>query len=507
MSNQRKYPNILENRNPDQERGIPLWNSIILRLPLYFGICAILIGVAEFFIVRAAWRNLTAEVEQKAHWDLAAEIALRIQPLCSKNLLDLSLDEELYKLSELLPNVDFYFLDSKGTILKYYIRSGGVTHNSVPLAPILSALSEQPTSPPLLNLDPTSSENKLVVFSTAPLHIAGAPGYLYLVLESRGLQSLKTATGQYYILSILSHGLMSLVAISLILASILALYMRQRLRSLKSKVEAFRKGEYQGRVDVQGKDEISLLSTTLNEMANAIENRDEQLRKQDALRRRLIASLAHDLRGPLTATQGVVETLSEHSQSLSSEEIQELLTTAKSSIRFQGALVADLFELSKLEAIDQAPELAPFSLLEAVEEASATLSNAAKENGIKLDIRSQIENTYVEADVMLIGRVLHNLIGNAINYSPEGSTVFISISSVEQKVRCSIGDQGPGIPEEERELIFQPFHRTKGAKEAIKGGTGLGLAIVHRILSLHKTNIELESGEKGSTFSFSLPRA
>jgi len=115
---------------------------------------------------------------------------------------------------------------------------------------------------------------------------------------------------------------------------------------------------------------------------------------------------------------------------------------------------------------------------------------------------------FVRADIGLIERVLENLIENAIKYTPEGGRVSLSLIPGTDSIEARVADNGPGIPEEDRERIFERFYRVEKSRADAPEGTGLGLAITRRILQLHDSPIRVESlPGHGASFSFQLPLA
>ena len=122
-------------------------------------------------------------------------------------------------------------------------------------------------------------------------------------------------------------------------------------------------------------------------------------------------------------------------------------------------------------------------------------------------VESPEQQVHVNADAQALGMALSNLVSNALQYSPEGEEVRVTIASADEEVRIDVVDRGPGIPPEEQERVFERFYRVDKARSRKLGGTGLGLSIVRHVVAAHHGRVELESEPgRGSCFSIFLPR-
>ena len=253
-------------------------------------------------------------------------------------------------------------------------------------------------------------------------------------------------------------------------------------------------------------DEIEHLRRSFEEMALRINEQMQRLQQTDSLRRELVANVSHDLRTPLALLQSHLETIRLKEDEFSPEERQRYMEIALQNIIHLNTLVNELFELAKLDANEVTPECEPFALPELVQDVVHKFQLRADQEDIELVY--DIANTaipFVVADIGLIERVLDNLLDNAIQHTPHGGTVTISLTPGQQHVTVQVRDTGHGIAEHELPYVFDRFY--KGARNARnQGGAGLGLAIVQRILELHGSVIEANSQSNiGTAFSFDLP--
>ncbi|MGI9544007.1 MAG: HAMP domain-containing sensor histidine kinase, partial [Cyclobacteriaceae bacterium] len=273
---------------------------------------------------------------------------------------------------------------------------------------------------------------------------------------------------------------------------------------------SFQSGNLQARVPIKSKGEISQLGTSFNEMADTIVQNIEKMKATENLRRELIANVSHDLRTPIAIIHGYVETMIMKADSLDEADRKKYMSTILESTDKLKKLVADLFELSKLEAKEIEPKKEPFFITELIQDISQKHKLMAGEKSITIVPVISKDLPMVHADVSLIERVLQNLIDNAIKFTEDGGIITIETHREADQVEVKVSDTGEGIPEEEIPHIFERYHTlsdgAKNKKLLDKVSTGLGLAIVKKILEIHNTTINLTSKlNKGSSFYFSLP--
>lgn len=223
-----------------------------------------------------------------------------------------------------------------------------------------------------------------------------------------------------------------------------------------------------------------------------------ELNKQKTER---LNAISHDLRGPLANIKAYAETLSESGDELAEEERASFLATIREEADRLRDLLDGLLDLSRLEAGVLTMEREPLLLRHLAERAIASFPTA--EHRIDVEVPDDL---FILGDRRRIGQVLHNLIENAIKYSPQGGAIRIAATRTDDEVFISVSDQGVGIPRHQWNKIFEPYHRAETVGQI--SGTGLGLAICKGIVEAHSGRIWVESAVGvGSTFSFTLPVA
>jgi signal transduction histidine kinase len=241
-------------------------------------------------------------------------------------------------------------------------------------------------------------------------------------------------------------------------------------------------------------------------MAERIAAQMGELKRQDEMRREMVANISHDLRTPLTSLQGYLETLTLKAGQLSEEDRNRYLDVAVRQSRKVSHLAQELFELARLECDVVKPQKERFALAELVQDVLQKFELAAREKGVALRASVAPELPAVMADLGMIERVLTNLLDNALRHTPAGGWVAVELTRVREGVGVRVSDNGGGIPAEIRADLFERPSPLRGGDGRASGG--LGLLIVKRILKLHDCVIRLdEKVEAGAAFSFALPAA
>ncbi|MGZ8920598.1 MAG: sensor histidine kinase [Limisphaerales bacterium] len=229
-----------------------------------------------------------------------------------------------------------------------------------------------------------------------------------------------------------------------------------------------------------------------------------RIKQLENVRKEFVANVSHELRTPLTSIKGYVETLLDGAKDDPAVATKFLHTIHKHSDRLT-FLIEDLLTLSHLESGQAFIQRQLISLRPIIDRVYEELQATAAQRDIALEITVGAD-LEMNADADRVQQVLHNLIENAIKYGRPGGSVKIGGKRLSNEVRISVQDNGPGIPDDAKERIFERFYRVDRARSRDQGGTGLGLAIVKHIVQLHGGKVWVDSilGQ-GSTFYFTLP--
>jgi signal transduction histidine kinase len=268
----------------------------------------------------------------------------------------------------------------------------------------------------------------------------------------------------------------------------------RRLGRLEASVRRVAAGELDTRVGEAGGDEIGRLGASFNAMAERLEESREQILEADRQRRRFLADVTHDLATPLTTIRGYAETLLDPNVPKTDEEkLGYVRFIHEEALRMDG-LVTDLLDLARVEsgAVRLDCERLDLAVLAtaAVERARSAFVAA----GLRIEGPSAGSAVTIDGDRSRIEQVFDNLLNNAIQHVPSGSTVRVRVASNGEALLI-VEDDGPGFPAEDLPHVFERFYRGNHARPA--GGTGLGLAIVRGIARAHGGDAQAENPTQG----------
>ncbi len=293
--------------------------------------------------------------------------------------------------------------------------------------------------------------------------------------------------------------------IAMILGYFFSTTVTERIQSLKEAAEKIAEGDLETRVPVAGRDELSSLALTFNQMAEQLQTADRKQRELEGLRRDLVAWASHDLQTPLTSMRAILEALADGVVD-EPEMVRRYLNTAQKDVLSLSALIDDLFQMSQLDAGGFPLNRANSSLGDLVSDTLESFSELAYRESVRLEGRVEPNVDPVQMDTQAIGRVLNNLIGNALRHTTAGGEIMVHARRTGQGVEVSVRDSGEGIQAEDLPHIFERFYRGEKSRNRGTGGAGLGLAIARGIVRAHGGVIWVESDiGQGTTFIFTIP--
>lgn len=228
------------------------------------------------------------------------------------------------------------------------------------------------------------------------------------------------------------------------------------------------------------------------------------LMQNDEIKKDLFSTISHQLKTPLTAIRMALHLLLEENIGSLNEKQADLLISARDESGRLNGIIDNLLDIRRLEAGSARLDLRALPAGELAAEAILPQQRRAQDKGVRIEVDAPCDLPPVRADR---GRILYafaNLLANAVTYSPVGGTVRLTVRSEEGRVVFSVRDEGPGIPKEYQERIFEKFFRVPG--RSAEGGAGLGLSIAREIVVAHGGTISFRSAPgQGATFTFSLP--
>lgn len=229
-------------------------------------------------------------------------------------------------------------------------------------------------------------------------------------------------------------------------------------------------------------------------------------KETDTLKEEFIGLVSHELRNPLTVLIGALQTALEDGAKLSREDMAQLLSDAALEAHHMSDMVGNMLDLSRSDANRLSLEIEPIDVSEVIKVMSRKFQLRYPSRAIATDLPRDLPR--LRADRLRVERVLHNLLHNAIKYSPEGGEIRVAAKTTDCELVVCVKDQGIGISEEDQSGLFQPFHRAADASKIDAQGSGLGLVVCRRIVEAHGGRLWVESkAGRGSTFFFTMPLA
>ncbi len=298
---------------------------------------------------------------------------------------------------------------------------------------------------------------------------------------------------------------------AMVLGYFLSSAITDRVHQLKDAAEKLAEGDLKTRVVVQGRDEVAMLSRSFNQMAEQLETADRQQRELEQMRADLIAWVGHDLQTPLASIRAILEAL-EDGVVDDPATVQRYLNTAQRDVRSLSSLIDDLFQMAQLNAGGIPLNREPASLADLISDTLESFAEPAARQRVKLEGSVAADVDPVTMDTQRIGRVLNNLIGNAIRHTPSQGEVKVRAQRSSAGVEVTVSDTGEGIRPQDLPHIFESFYRGEKSRSRMTGGAGLGLAISRGIVQAHGGELKVESPSitqgdagRGSRFTFNLP--
>jgi signal transduction histidine kinase len=277
-----------------------------------------------------------------------------------------------------------------------------------------------------------------------------------------------------------------------------------RMYLLKQAAENLANGNLETRVPVTGRDEVAALAESFNQMAAQLQAADEKQRELERLRTDLIAWVSHDLQTPLASMRAILEALYDGVVE-DPETVRRYLSTAQRDVRSLSALIDDLFQMAQLDTGGIPLDKAHSSLMDLISDTLESFSEIAIRQGVLLEGSVAPDVDPVLMDTQRIGRVLNNLIGNALRHTSAGGQVEVQVRRTDTGVEVTVCDSGEGIRPEDLPHIFERFYRGEKSRSRATGGAGLGLAISRGIIQAHGGAISVASQPGDTRFTFTLP--
>ncbi len=435
--------------------------------------------------------------------DVAAHIAKFTSPFTTSGINKQKADSVFQDAMVLSPTVEVYFLDTTGKVVYFHSSEKEIKEWQVGLAPIQQYIASNGADF-LKGIDPKDPDHPKIFSAAEVPGPQGSLGYIYVILDSKKSQSIIGMISGSHIMNLLAEAFVVIILLSFLFSFIYLKRTSKNYQRMINVLQRFENGDYEARFDIKPGDELEPVTNAFNKMANLLASSINKLTRSEQERKNFIATISHDLRTPLSIARGYTETLLLKKGTTTPDEQEHYSKLILNKIFQIEHLANQLFELSKMDAVEFRAKLEPFVLSEVVHGAIDTFQPKASAKKIGLTYSGPNNMVWIKADVALIERVVQNLVDNAIKNTPEAGTIQVSMAVDSSRASLRIENSGkPLSPDLLQWVNHVGDEIPSAAKRPHK--SGLGLMIVERVLRLHHTSLRAFTESGKNVFCFDLP--
>ena len=340
------------------------FKSLYWKISSVFLILMVVVSGVYVYVTATAASDFFKTTKQKLNREVAGELLNDVPVFLNDSLNENAVKRIMDHHMEVNPTIEVYVLDKDGKILTYDAPPEKIKKSHVSLVPIREFLKGEKTADYILGNDPKAPD-ACKVFSVAPV-IDGedTKGYVYAILASEKYDDVSTMLMSNFMYKVGVETFIITVIFAIIIGLISIRYLTRNFKVIEDGVARFRSGDYNNQIELKSQGEFTHLADCLNEMATTISENIDQLKSIEKLRKELVANVSHDLRTPIAITHGYIETLLMKNNTMNAEDRERFLKIVLNSTENLEKLVADLFELSKLESEKVELKLEEISLCE-----------------------------------------------------------------------------------------------------------------------------------------------
>lgn len=396
-----------------------------------------------------------------------------------------------------LNNNDFSIISSDIDLFNKQHQLGGVTLSVFKESELLYPKTEVSNSVPEMALTQEGTYT-LIVDNTAVYRISSGE-YTVILLDNNFMNNYKKGIGEYFNKGIIFFFfiIVIIILINRFLTRFVFRSIMTPLDTLINGVHQIRDGNLSYRIGYDRKDEFAVVCSDFNEMAQQLSDMVNARQKDETNRRELIAGISHDLRTPLTSIKAYVEGI-EKGVASTPQAQRRYFDTIKNKVADLEYIINQLFLFSKLDIGEFPFRLEQIDIGKELKYTINSLVNEYENKGLFVSLIQSTENVYVKIDVVQFRNVIHNILENSLKYKNEEYAVTkITCREAGTDVVITLSDNGPGVPQDALEKLFDVFYRNDSSRKDPNKGSGLGLAITAKIIERLDGRIEAENVAKG----------
>jgi len=479
--------------------------NIFRRLTIVIFSLIAMLGLLFIIITYLATTNYHQASTQLLNKDVAKHVAKFTSAFTTSGINKRKADSVFKDAMVLNPNVEVYFLDTSGKVIYFHASEKEIKERNVALIPVKKFILSSGEKY-IKGTDPKDPEHKKI-FSVAEVGgEKGIEGYIYVILGSKQSDSMMDLLFDSHILNLALKTFIVIILLSFIFSLLYLKRLRNKFQKIISVLQRFENGDYEARFNLQAQDELEPVTHAFNKMADLLSSAISKLTKSEQERKNFIAIISHDLRTPLSIARGYTETLflKREKGDITKEEQEQYSQLIYNKMLQIENMVKQLFELSKMEAVEFKPQKEPFVLSEIVQETINTFQLIASEKKISLNCTQCLYHVWINADISMVERVVQNLTDNALKNTPEMGSIQVVIAVEKDEVVFTIENDGKPFSDNLLQWINN-FKEGGALLEKRPAKQGLGLVIVQKILHLHNTSLKAYMHNSKNVLSFRLP--
>ncbi|QIZ77025.1 sensor histidine kinase [Ferrimonas lipolytica] len=484
-------------------------NSLFSRLSLALLSAFIVMAALLLWFSKQLEQDYQAEVTQRLHRNLAEHI-VHEGPLFVDGKPDpAAVEHAFHNMMILGKGFEFYLLSPNGKLLNFSAPAGKIVRQRIDLTAINHFLQQQ-TALPLRGPDPRGHDRNKI-FSVAPVIIDNTLyGYLYIIINGEAYDSVAASVSSDSRFSQAALILASTLVFLLVALLALFFWLTKPLRQLNQGLATLEQQGFDAqslRLTSGSSSEMKQINGAFNRLSERLQQQFQQVKSVDEMRRELLAHVSHDLRTPLAALQGYLETWLLQPQP--EPDDRRYIEIAHANAEKIHRMIDQLIELARLESAQVPMNIETVVLAELIQDVLQKYQPAAEDKQVLLDVQPKDPSIKVAADIEKLERVFTNLIDNALRHCQAGDSISIRLMpQQDNKLAISVTDSGIGIPAADLPHIFDPHYKAANSVRGDSAHSGLGLAITQKLLALHQSTIAVSSQvQQGTEFRFALPQA